>query len=119
MFYAVGADNSAVIEKLVLEFKANMNATAWENSVFSEAAVGHLLALQKLVELRCHPGEDAENPIWESARLGYYDCLEFLLKNNKKLDVPADPDTLRRVMFSTLKNKYNKCLEVLLDHVST
>jgi len=118
LFYAVGADNSVVIERLVRDFKANMNATAWDNSLFSEAALGHLLALQQLVALGCHPGDSLDNPMWTAARLGYYDCLEFLLKNKQKLNLPSDPDTLRRVMFSTLKNKYNKCLEVLLDHVS-
>lgn len=98
---------------LVTQFQAKMNG-----SLFSEAALGHFLSLQKLVELGATPDKDYK-PIAEAARLGYYDCLHFLLQNSQKLNLQADPDTLGRVAFKALKNKYNKCLEVLLDYVST
>jgi hypothetical protein len=88
-----------------------MKVSAWGGSLFSEAALGHFLSLQKLVELGC-------SPIWEAARLGYYDGLHFLLQNSQKLNLQVDPQILGRVAFKTLKNKYNKCLEVLLDYVS-
>jgi ankyrin repeat protein len=115
LFYAVGADNPAAIEALVTQFQANMKVSAWGGSLFSEAALGHFLSLQKLVELGCTPDEN-DSPIWEAARLGYYDGLHFLLQNSQKLNLQVDPQILGRVAFKTLKNKYNKCLEVLLDY---
>jgi len=79
VFYGVIADQAEVIE-FFYQTKVDFNKLAGEASIPDEAALGHIDVLKQLDRLGLQPYK-SESTFESAARLGYFDCLEFLLEN--------------------------------------